>query len=214
MYFTLAVSAATPQRCTALAGAAQGTDPRIMPIPGPAQVTWRSPDQRAAVLCWPGGATPLTPGPWASHAGTIWAEPACGDPATLCARTGLTRVDPVYLAQTPDAVVVSDRACWAAAVTGRLGDHDPVMVGAFLSLGYPVGAATPFRGVRALGGGRRLQFLRGYVLDHGDASPMFGIVRRRAAERSLSSPQADAHAVWALATLAALLSGDWLNARG
>ena len=55
---------------------------------------------------------------------------------------------------------------------------------------------------------------RGYVLDHGDASPMFAIVRRRAAERSLSSPQADAHAVWALATLAALLSGDWLNARG
>jgi hypothetical protein len=43
---------------------------------------------------------------------------------------------------------------------------------------------------------------------------MFGIVRRRAAERSLRSPQSDAHAVWALATLAALLSGDWLNARG
>ena len=41
---------------------------------------------------------------------------------------------------------------------------------------------------------------------------MFGIVHRRAAERSLRSPQADAHAVWALATLAALLSGDWLNA--
>ena len=56
------------------------------------------------------------------------------------------------------------------------------------------------------------KFLRGYVLDHGDTSPMFGIVRRRAAERSLSSPQADTHAVWALATLAALLSGDWLNA--
>ena len=57
------------------------------------------------------------------------------------------------------------------------------------------------------------KFLRGYVLDHGGASRMFGIVRRRAAERSLSSPQADAHAVWALATLAAMLSGDWLNAR-
>jgi hypothetical protein len=56
-------------------------------------------------------------------------------------------------------------------------------------------------------------FLRGYVLDHDAASPMFGIVRRRAAERSLRSPQADPHAIWALATLAALLSGDWLNAR-
>jgi len=58
------------------------------------------------------------------------------------------------------------------------------------------------------------KFLRGYVLDHGGASPLFGIVRRRAAERLLTPPQADAHAVWALATLAALLSGDWLNARG
>jgi hypothetical protein len=56
-------------------------------------------------------------------------------------------------------------------------------------------------------------FLRGYVLDHGGASRMFGIVSRPAAERSLRSPQADPHAVWALATLAALLSGDWLNAR-
>jgi hypothetical protein len=76
------------------------------------------------------------------------------------------------------------------------------------------------RAPAALGDWRRdytegmAKFLRGYVLDHGDASPMFGIVRRRAAERSLSSPQADVHAVWALATLAALLSGDWLNARG
>ncbi len=56
-------------------------------------------------------------------------------------------------------------------------------------------------------------FLRGYVLDHGEASRMFGIVSRRAAERSLRSPRAVPHAVWALATLAALLSGDWLNAR-
>jgi len=57
------------------------------------------------------------------------------------------------------------------------------------------------------------RFLRGYVLDHGEASPMFGIVRRRAAERSLRVPHADPHAAWALATLAALVSGDWLNAR-
>ena len=56
-------------------------------------------------------------------------------------------------------------------------------------------------------------FLRGYVLDHGAASPMFGIVNRRAVERSLGWPQADPHAAWALATLAALVSGDWLNAR-
>ena len=85
-------------------------------------------------------------------------------PATLCARTGLARVDPVYLAEIPGAVVVSDRACWAAAATGRLGDHDPAMVGAFLSLGYPVGAATPFRGVRALGGDRVLRMTGGRLV--------------------------------------------------
>lgn len=56
-------------------------------------------------------------------------------------------------------------------------------------------------------------FLRGYVLDHGEASALFGTVGRRAAERSLALPQADPHAAWALATLAALLSGDWLSAR-
>ena len=97
MYFTLAVSAATREACAALAGAAERTDPRVMPITGPARVAWRG------------------------------------------------------------AVVVSDRASWAAAVTGRLRDPDPVMIGAFLSLGYPLGGATPFRGVRALRGDRALR---------------------------------------------------------
>ncbi|HEV2255790.1 MAG TPA: asparagine synthase-related protein, partial [Streptosporangiaceae bacterium] len=58
------------------------------------------------------------------------------------------------------------------------------------------------------------RLLRDYTLDLGAASGMFEIVRRPAAERALAPPQADAHAAWALATLAALLSGDWLNARG
>jgi hypothetical protein len=79
------------------------------------------------------------------------------------ARTGLTRVDPVYLAEVPGAVVISDRASWAAAVTGRLRDPDPVMIGAFLSLGYPAGGATPFRGVRALGGDRQLRAAAGQL---------------------------------------------------
>ena len=56
-------------------------------------------------------------------------------------------------------------------------------------------------------------FLRGYVLDHGGSSPVFGVVRRSTAESLLRAPQADRHGVWALATLTALLSGDWLNAR-
>jgi hypothetical protein len=56
-------------------------------------------------------------------------------------------------------------------------------------------------------------FLRGYVLDHGESSLVFGVVRRSAAERLLRAPQADRYGAWALATLTALLSGDWLNAR-
>jgi Asparagine synthase len=147
MYFTLAISAATRQRCAELVSAAAGTDPRVMPIPGPPLVVWQAPDGRTAVLCWPASERPEA----RSHAETIWA-----DGTGLHARTGVTRVDPVYLAEVPGAVVVSDRASWAAAVAGLLGEPDPVMVAAFLALGYPVSAATPFRGVRALGARTRL----------------------------------------------------------
>ena len=144
MYFTLAISAATRQACASLVGAASTTNPRVMPLPGPPLVAWRSPDERAAILCW--GTQASTGSPVASHAGTIWAEVD-----VLRARTGLARVDPVYVAEVPGAVVISDRASWAAAVSGRLGEPDPAMVGAFLAFGYPVGAATAFRRVRALG---------------------------------------------------------------
>src|SRR5580693_3714693 len=150
MYFTLAISAATRERCAALASAAESTDPRVMPIPGPPAVVWQ--DGPAAVLCWP--APDGTAG--RSYAGTIWA-----DDDGLHARTGVTRVDPVYLAEVPGAVLVSDRASWAGAVAGRLSEPDPVMAAAFLSLGYPVGAATPFRGVRALGAQRQLTITAG-----------------------------------------------------
>jgi hypothetical protein len=155
MYFTLAVSAGTRERCAALVSAAASTDPRVMPIPGPAVVVWRGPDERAAVLCWPAadGAEVR------SHAGTIWA-----DDDGLHARTGVTRVDPVHLAEVPGAVLVSDRASWAAAVAGRLGEPDPVMVAAFLALGYPVGAATAFRGVQTLGAQRQLTVTAGRLI--------------------------------------------------
>jgi asparagine synthetase B (glutamine-hydrolysing) len=69
----------------------------------------------------------------------------------VAAATGITRIDPVYLARTGGAVILSDRASWAAATAGRLGDADPILYGALLSLGYPLGAVTPFTGVRALG---------------------------------------------------------------
>jgi hypothetical protein len=172
MYFTLAVSAATPEACAALAGAAGRTDPGVMPIPGPARVAWHAPGGRAAVLHWGDAPSPGTSHGATSHAGTIWAEGA-----TVRARTGLARVDPVYLAEVAGAVVVSDRACWAAAVTGRLGDPDPAMAGAFLSLGYPVGDATPFRGVRALGGDRELSLTDGRVADGPSAGGRPSMVR-------------------------------------
>ena len=149
MYFTLAISAATREGCAGLVAAALGTDPRVLPIPGPVAVTWRAPDERAAVLRW--GLLSDDGPAAASHEGTIWA-----DALAVHARTGLARVDPVYLTEVPGAVLVCDRASWAASVAGRSGDHDPVMVGAFLSMGYPIGAATPFRGVRALGRDRSL----------------------------------------------------------
>jgi hypothetical protein len=62
-------------------------------------------------------------------------------------------------------------------------------------------------------GEQMARLLRDYTLDYGAAGGMFGLIRRAAAEQVLRSPQPDTHAVWALATLAALLSGDWLNAR-
>ena len=128
MYFTLAVSADTAARCAALADAAASADPRVMPVPGPARVAWHAADGRAAVLHWgvlhwrwqAPAAPPDPPSGGAGHAGTIWAEGG-----TIRARTALTRVDPVYLAEVPGAVVVSDRASWAAAATGRLRDPDP-----------------------------------------------------------------------------------------
>jgi asparagine synthetase B (glutamine-hydrolysing) len=54
-------------------------------------------------------------------------------------------------------------------------------------------------------------FLREYVLDQG--APLFDVVSERAAEQILRLPHSDHEAVWALATLACLVSGDWLSAR-
>jgi len=161
MYFTLAISAATPAACAALVGAARSTDPRVMPVPGPVRVAWQAPNECAAMLYW-GAAAPETDCGGTSCAGTIWlGVGASGSSPVLGARTGLARVDPVYVAETPGAVVVSDRASWAAAVTGRLDDHDPAVAGAFLCLRYPLGAATPYRRVRALGGGQELRVIEG-----------------------------------------------------
>jgi hypothetical protein len=155
MYFTLAVSAGARERCAALVSAAASTDPRVMPIPGPPAVVWKAADGCSAVVCWPSPEVIAV----RSHAETIWA-----DDRGLHTRTGVTRVDPVFVAEVPGAVLLSDRASWTAAVAGRMGEPDPVMVAAFLALGYPVGAATAFRGVQALGAERQLTVTAGRLI--------------------------------------------------
>ena len=79
----------------------------------------------------------------------------------MCARTSVTRVDPVYLAEVPGAVIVADRATWAAWTASRLDDHDPLHVCALLNPGFPLGAATAFRGVGALPPSAALRLARG-----------------------------------------------------
>jgi hypothetical protein len=148
-------------------------DPAVMPIPGPAVVAWRSPDGRAALLHWGGPGFVGAPGSAgeagsagatvASQAGTIWADAATpgSGRAPVVARTSVTRVDPVYVAQVPGAVIVADRAIWAAWTTSRLDAHDPLHVAALLNPGFPLGSATPFSGVSALTRSTTLHLLNG-----------------------------------------------------
>jgi hypothetical protein len=163
MFFTLAVSAATAEACAALTDRARITDPAVMPVPGPATVAWRSPDGRAALLRWGAGAAMAAGLPVASYGGTIWAgtpTPGSGR-APVYARTTVTRVDPVYRAEVPGAVIVSDRATWAAWTATRLDDHDPLLACALLNPGFPLGSATPFRGVSALPPSTTIHILNG-----------------------------------------------------
>lgn len=171
MFFTLAVSAATREGCAALTERALTVDPSVMPVPGPAEVAWRSPNGRAALLHW-GLVRGRAAG--ASHAGTIWAgTPESGsDCAPVCARTTLTRVDPVYLAEVPGAVIVADRATWAAWAASRLDDHNPLHLCALLNPGFPLGSVTPFAGVTALAGSATLRLLNGALTrGQGDGQP-------------------------------------------
>jgi asparagine synthase (glutamine-hydrolysing) len=174
VYFTLAVSAATPEGCAALTGRALAVDPAVMPVPGPAAVAWRSPDGRAALLHWGSAGAGTGAGPaGASHAGTIWAPGPGGDPGAVAARTSITRVDPVYLAEVPGGVIVADRATWAAWTSARLGDHDPAHLCALLSPGFPLGSVTPFAGVAAIAGSTTLR-LRAGSLTRAGAAPAAG----------------------------------------
>ena len=186
MYFTLAVSAPDPAACADLTQRACGTDPRVMPIPGPARVVWRAESGHVAMIRWGDGPAPpggtAGPSPQAagtpgqprgvsgyipmgaeSFAGTIWAsDEAAG---TVFAHTSITRVDPVFVARAGRAAIICDRATWAAAVAGRLGDADPLLYAGLLGPGYPLGAVTPFTGVRALGPATSCRAVAGQVTE-------------------------------------------------
>jgi asparagine synthase (glutamine-hydrolysing) len=188
MYFTLAVSAASQERCAALTGRARIADPAVLPVPGPPEVAWQSPDGRAALLRWgsPETISKITLAPSAtqatsadcapsaiSHAGTIWpgTPTSGGGRAPVYARTTATRVDPVYVAEVAGAVILSDRAMWAAWTADRLDDHDPLLACALLNPGFPLGSATPFRGVSALSRSTIIQVLSGAASRNGADSP-------------------------------------------
>jgi hypothetical protein len=87
------------------------------------------------------------------------------------ARTTATRVDPVYVAEVAGAVILSDRAMWAAWTADRLDDHDPLLAAALLNPGFPLGSATPFRGVSALSRSTIIQVLSGAASRNGPDSP-------------------------------------------
>ncbi len=98
-----------------------------------------------------------------SHAGTIWtgsATPGSGR-APVYARTSITRVDPVYVAEVSDSVIIADRATWVAWTASRLDAHDPLHVAALLNPGFPLGSATPFTRVSALTSATTLHLLNG-----------------------------------------------------
>jgi len=219
MFFTLAVSAATPEACAALTDRALTADPAVMPIPGPAVVAWRSPDRRAALLHW--GRRPDGPsadedaaatsraeaashdsatshaGATAdagatSHAGTIWAgsaTPGSGR-APVYARTTITRVDPVYVAEVSDSVIIADRATWVAWTASRLDAHDPLHVAALLNPGFPLGSATPFTRVSALSSATTLHLLNGTLTrlptPNGAKAPVPALMAAGGAPRTLT----------------------------
>jgi hypothetical protein len=78
--------------------------------------------------------------------------------------------------------------------------------------GKPPAGSAPFDWRRQYGDAIA-SLLRDYTLDHGTVGGLFDVVNRPAAEKLLTPPHPDRPTVWALATLACLLSGDYRHAR-
>ena len=89
---------------------------------------------------------------------------------TVFARTAITRIDPVFVTRAGRAAIIADRASWAAATAGRLGDADPLLYAGLLGPGYPLGAVTPFAGVRALGPATTCHAAGGQMTETGHAA--------------------------------------------
>jgi hypothetical protein len=109
------------------------------------------------------------------------------------------------------AVPLADRVSGAlsAAVLAEL---SPALADVPLAGKPPAGTQSPFDWRRQYGDAVTT-LLRGYILDLGATSALFDAVSRPAAEKLLTPPHADRASVWALATAACLVSGDYKNAR-
>ena len=88
----------------------------------------------------------------------------------------------MYVAEVPGAVIVSDRATWAASAAGRLSDHDPLLACALLNTGFPLGSVTPFAGVSALPPSTTLHALSGTLTTIGDSASSHASPAGRAAD--------------------------------
>lgn len=81
----------------------------------------------------------------------VWAH-LSADEAGLTAATCSSGAEVLYLAQTPSAVIVGNRALLVHLVSDPTGPHpDLVGLAGVLNLGYPATDRTAFTGVRALG---------------------------------------------------------------
>jgi hypothetical protein len=117
-----------------------------------------------------------------------------------------------------DRVVLAARAVpLAERVSGALSaavlaELSPALADVPLAGKPPAGTQSPFDWRRQYGDAVTT-FLRGYILDLGTTSDLFDVVSRPAAEKLLTPPHADRATVWALATAACLVSGDYRKAR-
>lgn len=172
----------------------------------------------------------LRPGPAATYLSSL------GSSAALLRRGPLTALDDFYLINRAgrwsaaarqayllrqelvqplfsDAVVAAARAVpIAQRVTGQL-THDATaeLRPDLLDIPYAGKSGSPkVFDWRRDHGPEIAGFFRDYILS---AAPLFETVSRPAAERLLSQPRPDTGTVWALATLACLVTGDHRNAR-